>query len=138
MSFKKKMQIRLCISAIYILIGIILTVLSMRDASQSQTISTFGAVFAAIGIVKTIRYVRLMKNKDAMHSREIVETDERNVMIVTKARSIAFSISIILAGTATIILYLLNIPGAAEAIAYGICVCTLIYLVCYYIIRGKC
>lgn len=137
MSFKKKIQIRFCVAAAYIIIGTVLTAVSLTGTDQSEAVSTFGAVFTVMGITKAVRYFRLMKNSDAMRSREIMERDERNIMIVTKARSLAFSISITISAVAAIILYLFKMPRAAEFTAYVICACTLIYLICYYIIQKK-
>lgn len=137
MEFKKKLKLRLCLAIGYIILGAIMMILSFIGAAKNEMISTFGGMFAVVGIVRVVQYMRLIKDESAIHAREIAETDERNIMIMTKARSLTFSIYIMLSGAAIIVLYLLNKVFAAQIIALVICVFTLIYYICYHIIKRK-
>lgn len=137
MKFKEKLKLRLCVAIVYILIGIALIAVSAAGIAQNETVSSFGAVFACMGIAKVVQYLRITKDESTIRSREIAETDERNIMIMTKARSLTFSIYIILSGIAMVVLYLLNLPFAAQIIAYAICAFALIYFICYHIISRR-
>lgn len=69
--------------------------------------------------------------------RKIIEQDERNILIVTKARSLALTISILLNTVVMPMLYILHQDFAARIIAYLICAVTIIYLICYGILAKK-
>lgn len=137
MTFKKKLKLRLCAAVGYIIIGAALMILSFTGAAENDMISAFGAMFAVAGIARIVQYARITKDESAIRAREIAETDERNIMIMTKARSLTFSIYIMLAGITMILLYLLNKAFAAQIIAYAICAFVFIYFICYHIISRK-
>lgn len=137
MEFKKKLKIRLSAAIGYIAIGIALAALSFTKVAENSMVSAFGAVFIICGLARVVQYIRITKDESTLRSREIAETDERNIMIMTKARSLTFSIYIMLSGFTMIVLYLLNIPFAAQIIAYSICAFTFIYFICYHIISRK-
>ena len=137
MTFKKKLKARIYTAAAYVLIGLTLIILGFTGIADNDIFSSFGTVLTVIGIGKLVRYRRIMKDETTLHAREVAETDERNIMLMTKARSLTFSIYIMLSGIAVVVLYILNLPFAARIIAYSICVLTLTYWICYYIISRK-
>ena len=137
MEFKKKLKMRLYAAVGYIILGAVMMVLSFTGATKNEMISTFGGMFAVVGIARVVQYMRLSKDESAIRAREIAETDERNIMIMTKARSLTFSVYIMLSGAAIIVLYLLNKVFVAQIIAFVICALTIIYYICYHIIKRK-
>ena len=137
MTFKKKLKARIYTAAAYVLIGATLIILGFTGIADNDILSSFGTALAVIGIGKLVRYRRITKDETTLHAREVAETDERNIMLMTKARSLTFSIYIMLSGIAVVVLYILNQPFAARIIAYSICVLTLTYWICYYIISRK-
>lgn len=137
MEFKKKLKFRLYLAIGYITLGGIMMVLSFTGAAKNEMISSFGAMFAVVGIARIVQYMRIIKDESAIRAREIAETDERNIMIMTKARSLTFSVYIMLSGAAIIVLYLLNKVFIAQIIALVICALTIIYYICYHIIKRR-
>ena len=135
MDFKKKLKTRLNTAIIMISVGIIFTVSSIF--ADSEMASTFGAVFLVMGIARVVQYKRLLNDPEEMRRREIVETDERNVMLWTKARSLAFMIYIIALGIAVIVLQLMEMSQAANIVSLCMMGFIVIYWICYFIIVKK-
>jgi len=133
--YKKKLKTRLNTAIIMISVGIIFTVSSIF--ADSEMASTFGAVFLVMGIARVVQYKRLLNDPEEMHRREIVEKDERNVMLWTKARSLAFVIYIIALGIAVIVLQLMEMSQAANIVSWCLMGFVVIYWICYFIIVKK-
>ena len=135
MDYKKKLKARLNTAIIMISVGIIFTVSSIF--ADSEMASTFGAVFLVMGIARVVQYKRLLNDPEEMRRREIVEKDERNVMLWTKARSLAFVIYIIALGIAVIVLQLMEMSQAANIVSLCMMGFIVIYWICYFIIVKK-
>ena len=135
MDYKKKLKTRLNTAIIMISVGIIFTVSSIF--ADSEMASTFGAVFLVMGIARVVQYKRLLNDPEEMRRREIIETDERNVMLWTKARSLAFVIYIIALGIAVIVLQLMEMTQAANIVSWCLMGFVVIYWICYFIIVKK-
>ena len=135
MDYKKKLKIRLNTAIIMISTGIIFTVFSIF--ADLEMASTFGAVFLVMGIARVVQYKRLLNDPEEIRRREIVETDERNVMLWTKARSLAFAVYIIAMGIAVIALQLMEMSQAANIVSWCMMGFIIIYWICYFIIVKK-
>ncbi len=135
MDYRKKLKTRLYTAITMIAAGIIFTVFSIF--SEADMASTFGAVFLVMGIARVVQYRRLLNDPEEMRKREIVEKDERNVMLWTKARSLAFVIYIIALGIAVIVLQLMEMSQAANIVSWCLMGFVVIYWICYFIIVKK-
>ena len=135
MDYKKKLKIRLNTAIIMISAGIVFTVSSIF--ADSEMASTFGAVFLVMGIARVVQYKRLLNDPEEMRRREIIETDERNVMLWTKARSLTFVVYIIALGIAVIVLQLMEMSQAANIVSFCMMGFIVIYWICYFIIVKK-
>ena len=132
MDYRKKLKTRLYTAITMIAAGIIFTVFSIF--SEADMASTFGAVFLVMGIARVVQYRRLLNDPEEMRRREIVEHDERNIMLWTKARSLAFAVYIIAMGIAVIVLQMMEMAQAANIVSLCMMGFIVIYWVCYYII----
>ncbi len=137
MDYRKKLKKRLCYAIGYIVIGAALILLQLTGSVNNEMSTCFGTAFTVCGIARIIQYFRIISNKDKMRDREIAEKDERNVMLWTQARSWAFGIYTILAGTAIMVLYAIHMEFAGQIIAYTLCALVFIYWICYMILRRK-
>lgn len=137
MDFQKKVKLRLFLAIFYLLLGAAFIAVHWKGASQNDAFSYFGLIFAVCGITRIRRYYSMRKHPERMKRAEIAENDERNIMIWTKARSLAFAVYVGLAGTAVILLHLLNRTSEAVIVAYTVCAFVLIYWICYQVIRRK-
>ena len=137
MDFRKKLKIRLFIAIGYIILGLVMIAAFNIIETENNFLSSFGFALVVIGIVHIRNYIMITKNEETIKKRQIAETDERNIAIANKAKSVSFIIYVILASVSVIVLELLNKTQLAIILSGTICVLILIYWVSYWIIRKK-
>ena len=137
MDFRKKLKTRLYLGISFIILGIGMIVAGFVVKTDNQYVSSFGLVWVVVGIVCIKQYFGITKNEERLRKQEIEETDERNIAIVHKARSWAFSFYVILGCLAVIVLSLLSLQDIASWIGVGVFSLIAIYWICYFIVRRK-
>ena len=138
MEFKKKLKIRLYTAIAYMVLGAaMIVVFNLVVKNATAFLSSFGFALLVIGFANLRRYRLITKSEETIRSREIAETDERNIFIAHKARSAAFILYTVLTCTAVIVLELLNQTELAMILSGTICVLLVIYWVSYWIIRKR-
>ncbi|MBR4110765.1 MAG: hypothetical protein IKK43_03640 [Clostridia bacterium] len=136
MDFKKTLKSRLYIAIIYIVLGIIIFA-AFINRQDDNYISTFGFILTLLGIVRIRNYFLITKDDATIKKQQIIETDERNLTIISKAKSTAFSIYIILSCLSVIILSFLNLHDIAQLISYSVSLLVVLYWICYLIYQKK-
>lgn len=137
MDFRKKLKIRLFLAIGYIVIGLAMLVVFNIIKTENEFLSSFGFALIVVGIVRIRNYIRITKNEETIIKRQIVETDERNISIANRAKSISFIVYVIFASVSVIILQLLNKTSLAVILSGTVSVLVLIYWVSYWIISRK-
>ena len=137
MDFNKKINIRKRTAQVYVLLGILMIVLNLTGIVKNDELSSFGLVFLIIGIAKIRQIKKIMADSESFNERKIAENDERNVMLWTKARSLTFSVYILLSAVAVIVLSILNMESQAKIISYCLFSLLIIYWICYFILSKK-
>ncbi len=137
MDFKKKLKTRLYIAVSYIILGIMIIGGTFAFKLENEFISSLGLILAVVGIVRMRNYFRITKSEERIRKQEIAETDERNVWICYKARSVAFVTYILISGVAVIVLLLLDMHEAAKWIAYSLYTLIAVYWIAYIIYQKK-
>ena len=137
MEFKKKMKQRFVIAVSYILLGIILLVAAFAGKSDNYFFTSFGIALMLMGILRLSQYRKITASDQALRKRELAESDERNRMMAERARSWAFSFSIMAAGILVIVLNLLGYNEEALPFAWFVCGMVALYWVCWLIIKRK-
>ncbi len=137
MEFKKKLKQRLYIAVSYIVIGLVLIAADALNHFENQFFFSFGITLIVMGILRLIRHRKITKDDASIHRQEVVENDERTLMMNEKARSWAFSYSIMIAGIAVIVLSLLGKHDAAQPFAWYVCGQIGLFWICWLIIRKK-
>ncbi len=137
MEFEKKLKIRLWVAVVYIILGIAMMVTFSVFETKNEFLSSFGFPMILIGIVKVRSYLLINKNQESIIKRKIIETDERNITIANKARSISFISYIIIAGISVIVLNVMGKTELATAVSSTVCLLILIYWISYWIISKK-
>ena len=133
MEFKKRLKIRLYVGITYIFLGIAMIVCGFCIKPYNSYLSSFGLAMIVLGLVRIRNHRIISRNEETLKKQEIAETDERNVAIVNNARSLAFTVYIILSCLAVIILALLKLKEISVWISLSVCVLVAIYWVCYLI-----
>lgn len=137
MEFKKKLKQRLYIAVSYIALGILLIAADALNHFDNYFFSAFGASMLIMGIVRILRHRKVIKDETTIRRQELAETDERALMMVERARSWAFSFSVMAAGIAVIGLSLLGYHDQALPLAWYVCGMVTVYWICWFIIRKK-
>ena len=137
MEFRKKMQQRRTVALSYLLLGAVLLVAAFAGKSDNYFFSSYGIALILMGILRLVRYKKIIRNDKTMRKQELAESDERYRMIAGKARSWAFSLSILAAGVLVIVLNLLGYHEEALPFAWFVCGMVAIYWVCWCIINRK-
>lgn len=137
MDFKKKMKLRLNIAISYLVLGAALTVIAFVSKTDNDFLTPFGIALMVMGVMRIIQHRKVTQNPDTLRQRELAETDERNRMIAERAKSWAFSFSLLLAGVTVIVLSLLDYHDLAQPFAWFVCLMTVLYWIFYHIAKRK-
>ena len=137
MEFKKKLKQRLYIAVSYIIIGLVLIVADALNHFDNYFFFSFGFALLIMGIVRIFRYRKITADDQSIRKQELAETDERNRMMAERAKSWAFSYSVLIAGIAVIVLSFLGKHDAAQPFAWYVCGQIGLFWICWLIIRKK-
>ncbi len=137
MDYKKKLKMRLFFGIGYIVLGLALILTFCLIATENDYLSSFGFALIVVGAVRVRNYFLINKNEETLKKHEIAETDERNIAIANKAKSIAFIIYIIAMGISIIVLQILHKSELASVLSGTMCFLLLVYWISYFIIRKK-
>ena len=137
MDFKNKLKTRLYLAICYILSGITLTIVFNVMDNPNEYLSTYGLVLTVLGIARLVRYLRITKTEETVKKQQILETDERNVAIVNKAKAMTFNVFVILLSITIIVLQFLNFEAYVQMLFYVLCAVLVIYWISYFIIRAR-
>ncbi|MDD6214788.1 MAG: hypothetical protein PUB42_06375 [Firmicutes bacterium] len=137
MSYKNKIKLRMGLGIFYLFIGVAIIFAANLGGIENSEAHSFGAIFAAIGIARVIRFMRLLKNPAAMEECETAENDEMNIEIMLRARGLAFSAYFIIGGICVTAFYFAGNSAAGRIAAYVICGMAAVYYLSYYVIRRR-
>ena len=137
MDYKKKLKSRLYIAITYIVLGVIFIASTFITKTENDFISSFGFAMIIVGLVRIRNYCMITKDEDTIRKQQIIETDERNILIIHKAKSAAFAVYVFVLGVAVIALSFMGMHGVAKWVAYSVCLLVVIYWICYFIYQKK-
>jgi len=137
MDFKKKLKTRLYLAIGYIIFGALIVLIANLHNAADSYFSTFGLALAVCGVVRIRNYFIITKDEESIRKQEIAESDERTIMIVHKARSMTFSLYVMLSCIVVIVLMIVGQEQLAQLIAWSVCILVGIYWVSYLYLRKK-
>ena len=137
MDFRKKLRTRLYLAISYIVIGAVMIAASFITKTTNEFVSSFGFALLLIGLVRIRNYFIITKNDETIKKQEIAETDERNISIANRAKSLSFTLYVFAASIAVIVLQILEMGELASVIGFTVCALIIIYWISYFIIRKK-
>lgn len=137
MEFKKKLKQRLIVNLAWAVFGAGMTLYWFLSGTDNTYSLSLGIAFITMGIIRTVQYNHIVHDEKATKEKEIAETDERNKMMSERAKSWTFSLSLFVAGDICIILSLLGKHEAALPFAWYLCGMTVVYWICWNILRKK-
>ena len=136
MDYKKKLKQRLHVSLFYLVLGLILMLVDIWIYSENSFVFSFGVAMLVMGLSRILRYRKIIKDEKYMRKQELIEKDERLLMLSERAKSWAFSFSLTIAGLAVIVLSLLGYDALAQPLAWYVCGLCVLYWI-FWLILGK-
>lgn len=137
MDFQKRLKQRLYVAVAYIILGLTLIAGDFLIGFENYFFFSFGFALTVMGILRLIRHRKITRDAKTIRQQELIETDERNLMLAERARSWAFSFSVMAAGALVIVLNLLGYHDAALPYAWFVCAMVLLYWIFWMVIRRK-
>ena len=137
MDFHKKMKQRFFIAISYILLGLAMVLGYILAESENHFFFSFGIAMTLMGVLRLMKHRTIAKNDQTLRKQELAEKDERTRMISERARSWAFSLSIIAAGVLVIVLNVLDYREQALPFSWYVCAMATLYWICWVIIQKK-
>ena len=137
MEFKKKLRIRMFVGIALIVLGVAMIVIFNVIKPRNEFFSSFGFAFAVVGVVRLRNYLIITKSEERIKAQEISENDERNIAIANKAKSITFTIFVMVAGIGVVVLQLLEKTHMALLLSGALYLLLVVYWITYWIVYKK-
>lgn len=137
MDFEKKMKIRQYVAIFYCVLGAVLILGNLLMDYENHFILPFGIALLIIGVLRMMQNRKITKNEQTMHQREVMESDERNILISERARSWTFIFSVVAAGFIVLVLSVLGYHEQAQPFSWFVCAMIGLYWVFYLILKRK-
>ncbi len=137
MDYEKKLKQRLYLAIIFIISGIVFTALYCSGISGNQTLLSAGVIFAVVGFARLVWYRKVTKDEESIRRQKIAETDERNIAICNKSKSMAFGLYVFGVALIVVVLEIFGKTEIATVLALNVCVLIILYQICYFIYRRK-
>ncbi len=137
MSYEKKLKLRTLLQAIWALTGIAMIILYVAGIAKDEQSAYFGAALCAASLIGAIKKIRILRNPGLLKKSGIAENDERNILLMLKAKNSAASISASAAFLAIIYFMITGNSQVAETIAMCVCAYVVFYIISYYLFAKK-
>ncbi len=133
MDFRRKLKIRLYLAIAYLVLGLTTIILSCVFPVQNNFIWGIGPALTVVGVARIKRHLIITKSEESIQKQEIAESDERNLSISNRAKTLAFNLYVLLACVAVIVLELFGISQYTTIITASVCLIICIYWISYFI-----
>lgn len=137
MDYKKKLKQRLYVGLFYLVLGLILMLVGIWIYSENSFVFSFGLAILVMGLSRILRYRKIIRDEKYMRKQELIEKDERLLMLSERAKSWVFSFSVMLAGLTVIVLSLLGYNDQALPFAWYVCGMVVLYWIFWFILGKK-
>ena len=137
MEYKQKLKQRLYVACGELAIGILLIAGAVIFKTENYFFSSFGLCLAIISIRRMYDYRRITRSEETIRKQMIKETDERNLAIADKARSICFILYFFASGIAVIVLSVLGMHREAAWVSYPMMLMLVVYWIAYWVMQKR-
>ena len=127
---------RLALGIVYIIIGVLLSVLSFVSIVDEWW-QSFGVAIFIVGIVDIIRYIKYRRNVEYKEKVDLSNSDERNRFLSMKAWSWAGYMFVIISGIGVIGFQIAGLRVWSIACSYCVCLIMILYWISYAILKRK-
>ena len=133
MKYEKKIYL----SIFWIVVGAALVILNISGIIADNTWLGLGCGWIACGIMQTARHIRYIKDDEYRKDFDVKMNDERNRFISSKAWACAGYGFVIIAGCASVVLFIAGKSTAACAASGSICLIVFLYWLSYFLLKRK-
>lgn len=137
MEFQKKLKTRLYVAVSYIVLGLLLILADVVKNSGNYYFFSFGLTLMIMGVLRIFQYRKITRDDKTVRKQELKETDERTRMISERAKSWAFSFSLLVCGIVVIVLSLMGYHDQAQPFTWYICGMVVLYWIFWFILGKK-
>ena len=116
--------------------GVLLLVIGCLRGDNSM-INSCGIALFAVSILKIVQLLRLTKNEERLQKYELMQNEERLILIATKSGHTMFSVSIMVEYLAILGLLIAEKESAALILCCVVALQTFGYLITYYLFSKK-
>ena len=127
---------RIIPSILYIVLGLVFLSLSLTGTLDAFW-SGMGGALIAMGVIRTVRIIRVCKDAAYREKAEIEAKDERNQFLQNKAWAWAAYLFVLITAVSTIALKLLGQDLLSIAAGSAICLLFILYWLCYLVLKKK-
>ncbi len=132
-----KRNIRIAMSIIWIVLGLVFLTLSIAGVLDSSLFSGIGGGLLAVGALQIIRQVRYSKNAAYREKVDVERNDERNKFISMKSWSLTGIIVVLVNAVGSFIAMMLGHREVQQVMLYSICLIVGVYWITYMILSRK-
>ena len=127
----------LVLSIFWIVLGVILTALSIAEVLEPSTYSGFGGALIGVGALQVIKNLKYRNNPEYKEEIDTQTNDERNKYIRMKSWSWTGYILVLGSGICSVIAMIFGNHELQMYLSYTVCVIITVYWVTYIIMNKK-
>ena len=128
---------RLALSVFWLVLGIVLMVLSIREVLDSSMYAGMGGALTAIGILQMIRNIRYRRDSEYREKIDTEVSDERNRFLRMKSWSWTGYIVVLVEGAGVVVAMILGQHLIQELLAYSVCLILCVYWISWLVLSRK-
>ena len=118
-------------------IGILLIAAAFIFNLDNFFFSSFGLCLAIVGAARVRKHRLITRDEETIRKQMIIETDERNLAIADKARSICCILYFLGSGIAVIVLSILGMHQEATWVSYPMMLMLAVYFIAYWVMQKR-
>jgi len=128
---------KLALSIFWVVLGIVLIVLSIKEVLNSSLYAGMGGALAAVGVLQAMRNFKYQKDPEYKEKIDTEITDERNTFLRMKSWSWAGYITVLIEGIGVIAAMAAGQRTIQLTLAYSMCLLIVAYWVAYLILNKR-
>ena len=128
---------KLALSIFWVVLGIVLIVLSIKEVLNSSLYAGMGGALAAVGVLQAVRNFKYQKDPEYKEKIDTEITDERNTFLRMKSWSWAGYITVLIEGIGVIAAMAAGQRTIQLTLAYSMCLLTVADWVAYLILNTR-
>ncbi|MBR3641613.1 MAG: hypothetical protein IKN53_06260 [Oscillibacter sp.] len=128
---------KLALSIFWVVLGAVLTALSVAEVLESSPYAGMGGALIAIGALQIARNLKYRKDAAYREKIDVEFGDERNAFLRMKSWAWAGYAVVLIEGIGSVVAKLLGQETVQLVLAYSVCLLILAYWLAYLVLKRK-